>query len=848
MFVSNTFESTVYETTAVGTSVAQVIASDADSGSNGRISYSIVSGNVNSVFKIQPETGYIFLEKELDVRFQPEYHLVVRAMDAGDQPLTSYCNVRIVVVVPDHVAPKFDRATYFVDVSEATKMNRVIFGGYKVFSKQGLNYQLIGTNEIMSAFSMDSYNGEISLKKSLDYEQVKQYEVTMKATNLVGLSDNATLVIHVVDANDNQPGWNRTTYQGHVSEDLRCCGKAVLVKGSQNKPLILLAFDRDSGPNGELEFYINEPHGRKHFTIDPQTRAVLLKREVEYSKTPSINFTVGVTDLGREQLEAETVAHVSIFVTVPDPVFESKSYTLDLSEDTAVGHVLFNGIQGRKQKLFYELIAFPDDKKYLSVEEDTGVVVLSAPVDAEQKKEIRFVVSATNLVGAKDTASFLVNILDANDCSPKWNKSVFAGHISEDAEPGSIVLNDQNTTLTLEAYDEDSSSRNGKLEFYINEPHGMEYFSVSPATGVITLKKQLQYEKKSTIIFTVSVTDLADTPLKGEPDALVVISIEKSTKPTTTTTTTTVTPDPCLAQPCLNNGTCDSSEDLLSFNCSCPIGFYGDHCQETKFLCSAAKVCKNRGICQERDTDSYCECASGFQGDLCEEDVDECALSDSAICPPPATCINLPGSYRCICSPFLVNGSSSSNFCGSLFHPAPRFNAGSFTVSMDEIIGLICILFMIVLTCCCLSCCWNVKSKSPMHRHNRTPAQAYHQGPEANEFLLKHSSLNEMNCNIKRFSKISRNDATTDSALNQRPLSMSNFENVRLVGIVAEENGEIYSLATDSQRPLDQKEFQRELLQTLKKANPPIVTVTPQVTCNTVCSSHSALKGKIQNG
>jgi hypothetical protein len=177
---------------------------------------------------------------------------------------------------------------------------------------------------------------------------------------------------------------------------------------------------------------------------------------------------------------------------------------------------------------------------------------------------------------------------------------------------------------------------------------------------------------------------------------------------------------------------------------------------------------------------------------------------------------------------------------------------------MDEIIGLICILFMIVLTCCCLSCCWNVKSKSPIHRHSRTPAQSYHQhhgAGDANEFLLKHSSLNEMSCNMKRFSKISRNDSTTDSALNQRPLSMNNFENVRLVGIVAEENGELYSLsaADPQQRPLDQKDFQRELLlQTLKKANPPIVTVTPQVTCNTVCSSssssHSGLKGKIQNG
>jgi hypothetical protein len=135
-----------------------------------------------------------------------------------------------------------------------------------------------------------------------------------------------------------------------------------------------------------------------------------------------------------------------------------------------------------------------------------------------------------------------------------------------------------------------------------------------------------------------------------------------------------------------------------------------------------------------------------------------------------------------------------------------------------------------------------------------------------------------------------------------RPLSLNNFDNIRVVGIVAEE-GEIYSLAAvrrgdisgDSVRNggldsrlgcsvsaaatssliavsassagvhgsssigntcQDQREFQRELLHNLKKSNPPIVTVTPQVTsCNSglMCSSsasshHSGSKGKIQNG
>ena len=938
VFVAKSFEASVLETASVGTTVAQVIASDADSGENGRITYSLVAGNVDSVFNIDHERGTVFLDKALDVRLQPEYHLVIKASDSGEEPKSSFCYLKLVVLVPDHVPPKFDRRFMSVDVSEAAKVGQVIYAGYKVFSRQTLNYQLIASPQVRDVFKIDVYGGEITLLKRLDYERVKKYEMTIKATNSIDqLSDTATLMINVVDANDNAPKWNKTKYYGHVAGDA-LNGSLVLLKGSHSKVLTLEAYDADSGSNGELEFYINEPHGRKHFSIDPLSRTLSLKRAVDFERVQTINFTVRVTDLGQEPLMGEPVAHVFILVTAPDPVFETKSFSLDVSEDTPPGHILFKGIHGYKQRLFFELIASSEDRKHLSIDASTGEVRLSHPLDFETKKDLKFVVSATKVVGTKDSASFHINIIDANDCSPKWNKSVFSGHISEDAEAGSLVLNEANETLTLEAYDEDSG-RNGRIEYYINEPHGMEYFTLNAVTGVISLRKKIEYVKKSTVIFTVRVTDLGDTQLIGEPDALVVVTVDKTSRPTTTTTSTSTTvipPDPCLSNPCLNGGICVSNMNLSisvesEFNCSCTGGFLGDLCQESAFICSESRPCKNRGICQEFESYSTCDCQSGFQGDLCEEDVDECALSDASICPPPANCINLPGSYRCICSPYLVNGSS--HLCGGdSYHASPgtgfpmiRLGSSHLNISLEAVIGVICILFVLILTCCCLSCCWSLKgSGKASPSRNRTPPTAY-SGPEANEFLkvqqqqtgqqnnpqgnglthqLHHqgngmtgvvSSHHPNEITLKRFTSktLSRasdhQTSTTDSSNTNlhtlhlhpgRPLSLNNFDNIRVVGIVAEE-GEIYSLAavttstptagdstltrntvtglpsntasspsnTCSQ---DQREnFQRELLH--KKSNPPIVTVIPQVTCNAICvssssSSHSGSKGKIQNG
>ena len=41
-------------------------------------------------------------------------------------------------------------------------------------------------------------------------------------------------------------------------------------------------------------------------------------------------------------------------------------------------------------------------------------------------------------------------------------------------------------------------------------------------------------------------------------------------------------PDPCLASPCLNEGTC-TSDGRLQFTCVCPMGYIGQICEIRKF-------------------------------------------------------------------------------------------------------------------------------------------------------------------------------------------------------------------------------------------------------------------------
>lgn len=57
-----------------GTEVASVAASDADSGSNGVITFRIVNmGGINSPFAIDGQSGAIRLQESLDRETTPEY-------------------------------------------------------------------------------------------------------------------------------------------------------------------------------------------------------------------------------------------------------------------------------------------------------------------------------------------------------------------------------------------------------------------------------------------------------------------------------------------------------------------------------------------------------------------------------------------------------------------------------------------------------------------------------------------------------------------------------------------------------------------------------------------------------
>ena len=74
--------------------------------------------------------------------------------------------------------------------------------------------------------------------------------------------------------------------------------------------------------------------------------------------------------------------------------------------------------------------------------------------------------------------------------------------------------------------------------------------------------------------------------------------------------------DPCLSQPCMNQGSCVRENG--SFRCVCPPNYSGSRCEV--FDACASNPCMNGGTCQSANGNGgyQCLCPAGFSGSRCE--------------------------------------------------------------------------------------------------------------------------------------------------------------------------------------------------------------------------------------
>lgn len=225
-FASSSVAINIPEDAIIGTNVTSVQATDADSGLNAEIRYSL-EGSAG-MFSMNPETGLIFVVAALDRETQDKYNLLVVAQDQGRPPLSAMASVVVTLTDVNDNAPVFSTQWYEASVLENATIGFNLSVVNATDKDEGPNSEVtyhIAKQEPPSsppAFSIDAISGIISVAQKLDYSKAKKYslEVEGRDGGSPSLTGSATVVVLVEDVNDKAPEFSKDQYDVAVYENI----------------------------------------------------------------------------------------------------------------------------------------------------------------------------------------------------------------------------------------------------------------------------------------------------------------------------------------------------------------------------------------------------------------------------------------------------------------------------------------------------------------------------------------------------------------------------------------------------------------------------------------------------
>lgn len=227
------YSSTLPEDVQIGTLVTKLHATDKDIGINRKIKYSFVD-SANGTFKIEPDSGIVTLQKQLDREKKAMYNLTVKATDQGTPQLSKIAKLLVLVLDVNDNPPEFASKYYFATVPEVESIGTEIVRVLATSKDTGINaevfYSIVGGNE-HKKFDIHPKTGVISIVEQLDYERAKDYLLTIQAVDggTPPLSNHATVNITVTDSNDNAPVFLQMSYSATIREDAQVGDKILQV-------------------------------------------------------------------------------------------------------------------------------------------------------------------------------------------------------------------------------------------------------------------------------------------------------------------------------------------------------------------------------------------------------------------------------------------------------------------------------------------------------------------------------------------------------------------------------------------------------------------------------------------
>uniref|UniRef100_A0A3B4GML9 Cadherin domain-containing protein n=1 Tax=Pundamilia nyererei TaxID=303518 RepID=A0A3B4GML9_9CICH len=305
-------KSTVTENSPKGTVVATVTASDAEQGSNSKITYSITNkvDDVRKVFNINKENGEVTLIGNTDFEDSRGFQLSLRASDVGG--LTDSCKLIVDVLDLNDNKPEINIMSKSTVISEDAKLNTVV---------TMINVEDRDTGERGNVQCSVSDSVPFILKSStnhfytlvtdsdLDRERASEYNITVTCSDdgVPSLSSSVTLTLQISDVNDNAPVFERSSYEAYIVENNTPGLSIFTVKAS----------DADWNQNARVSYILEDSSVNgvpvsSYVSVSADSGVIHAVRSLDYEQIKDFHFRVKAQDGGSPPLSSNVTVKIMI--------------------------------------------------------------------------------------------------------------------------------------------------------------------------------------------------------------------------------------------------------------------------------------------------------------------------------------------------------------------------------------------------------------------------------------------------------------------------------------------------------------------------------------------------------
>ncbi|KAK4886263.1 hypothetical protein RN001_002534 [Aquatica leii] len=515
VFEKSEYSAILSELAPSGTYVAGITATDEDSGVNAQIYYAFVSGNEHQWFTINSNSGLITTCAALDREMQGTVELNISARDGGPNPKWAHTQLKVTILDENDEAPNFSQSNINTSLSENTPPHTFVAMLTAADHDQGTNgsvtYFLHPSvqQQYPDTFALDSLTGQLTTKSKLDREKISKYEIYVVAKDhgIPSQSSTATVLLNILDVNDNNPEFYPLKYFASVPEDTKI-GSSLLK---------ITASDPDEGENAIIIFKIeNGDDGL--FAIDEWTGVISLHGNLRNSPKPMYKLKVSAKDHGDKRASDDAVVEIIKDAYIEELQFDNYgAYEFQIVEDhndkiPVLGREV-GKVRVRSSEHVSYSIVFGDPKHNFAIEEFTGKITTINKIDREQfLMHSLTVVARIGLSYGKTTVN--VAVLDLNDNKPKFLRDKDEVRLPENAATGQEVY-------LARARDLDSGI-NSRIMYNLSYNPDAQ-FRISEATGVIYLNRPIRSEPGTVLTVEVMATDGGDPQLSSKHTVLITI-------------------------------------------------------------------------------------------------------------------------------------------------------------------------------------------------------------------------------------------------------------------------------------------------------------------------------------